>query len=525
MRDKRLILLIFAISFLYALPAYNKFWFPFDEGVTLVSADMVSRGAVPYRDFVTLYGPVQFYALALLFKIFGSYLQLAHLYIIFLHAILSTVVFYLAYKLSGSRKISVFVWIVGLSCFAPRLGASATPMWPFMTAGVLSMLFFVWFLEKRSTRDIILAALFAAVGFLGRFEMGAYLVLCEAGIMLVFALFRYIIPYLAAFSVFPAIMLVYLSRENALASLWECLKLPYTTTIKFSHNTNFPLPCLDPRQIFYGSLAFISINQHYIPVLAYIVTTACVVYLGIKKKVDAAGAATLLFITAVGVITFPYAFFGADVTHTMPVIFPALILSAFVFKEGMDKGQRPRGYKNFTRISAWLLAFLLVLLFIKNTDKYFKNVIVKPFKKDIVFMETKRGGAYVPKNEVKPFMEALEYIEKNTATDEKIFIGFDRHSDVFQGGEPMLYFISGRLPATRHFVMLVGTVNQEEVQREITASLKDVRVLLLTGEGKIVLESCKDQAGSDALDNYIRNHYKFDTRAGKYSAYIRRQGG
>lgn len=521
---KYLIPVIFIVSFLYALPAYNKFWFPFDEGITLVCADMIQHGAVPYRDFLTIYGPTQLLLLAFLFKIFGTYLQLAHLYIIFLHAVVATVIFYLAYKLCRNKRISVFIWIVGVSCLAPRMGASASSMWPFMVFGALSMLFFIWFIEKRCFRDIILAALFASIGFLGRFEMGLYLMACEIFIIIVYGTFRYLLPYVITMSILPATFIIYLANEGALKNLWECLKLPYTTTIRFGQN-NFPLPCVDLKQIFYGSLFFITVNQHYIPVITYAVTAACILYLNIKKRMDPVKTATLLFITLAGVIIFPYAYFGANVTHTMPVIFPALILAAYIFQEAMNKREDSRAFKYFIRISAILIAFLLVLLFIKNTDKYIKNVLVKPFTKKIIYLGTKRGGSYVPEEDVRPFSDVVDFIEKNTAPDEKIFIGFESHSDLFQGGEPMVYFLSGRLPATKHFVMFPGAVNEEPVQREMIESLKDVRVILLASEGKIVYEYSKGRSGSGILDDYIRNNYRFDRKIGKYSIYLKRHDG
>lgn len=515
------VIIIFVISFLYALPAYNKFWFPFDEGITLTCADMIRNGAVPYRDFVTIYGPIQLYALALLFKIFGAYIQLAHIYIIFLHAVVATVIFYVAYRLSLSKPISVFIWLAGVSCLAPRMGAVASTMWPFMAAGAVSMLFFIWFIEKKSYRDLMMAALFASVGLLGRFEMGVYLICCELAVMAIYAFFRYFAPYILAVSVLPAAYLIYLAREKALAALWDCLRLPYTTILQFG-KTDFPMPCIDLRQIFYGSLFFISVNQHYIPIIAYAVTAAAIIYLNIKKKIEPAKSAMLLLITLVGVATFPYAYFGASPTHTMPVIFPALMLSAFIMGEAAGAAGAGRGYRRFMKISAALLAFLLVLLFIKNTDKFIKNVFVKPFTKQIVPLDTKRGSVYVPRQDIDSVKEAVEYIEGNTAAGEKIYMGFESNDEVYQGGETMIYFLSGRLPATRRFVTFPGTINREDVQREIIDSLKETRVILLTGEGKIRPKSSYGEKGSGLLDEYIRNNYVLAGKAGKYGIYLRK---
>jgi len=44
----------------------------YDEGLIVFGAQRVLEGDIPYRDFWTLYAPGQFYAVAGLFKLFGS---------------------------------------------------------------------------------------------------------------------------------------------------------------------------------------------------------------------------------------------------------------------------------------------------------------------------------------------------------------------------------------------------------------------------------------------------------------------
>lgn len=48
---------------------------PMDEGMLLVYPEMVQRGAVPYRDFETFYGPANPYVLAAVFTIFGTNIE------------------------------------------------------------------------------------------------------------------------------------------------------------------------------------------------------------------------------------------------------------------------------------------------------------------------------------------------------------------------------------------------------------------------------------------------------------------
>lgn len=48
---------------------------PMDEGVLLVYPEMVQRGAIPYRDFETFYGPANPYVLAAVYSIFGTKIE------------------------------------------------------------------------------------------------------------------------------------------------------------------------------------------------------------------------------------------------------------------------------------------------------------------------------------------------------------------------------------------------------------------------------------------------------------------
>ncbi|MFH0764571.1 MAG: hypothetical protein V1927_06165 [Candidatus Omnitrophota bacterium] len=530
---KRLIFLIFGISFLYALPAYNKFWFPFDEGIALVAVDILKHGGIPYQDFVTPFGVIQHYLLSAIFYVFGTRIEVAHLYILTMHAAIATAIFYLTYLVSGNKKISLGIWIVSLSCLAPRMGVAVTSIWPFMFFSILSMLFYVWFLGSRNKRDLIIAGLFTGATILSRFELGFYLLAGEALILLLHNLMskklggRNSINTTAAFflyavsaAILPLILLTYLWKVGVIGSFIYSVLLPYTGIVKYGH-MSFPPPCLDPRQIFYGSLFFIQVNQHYIPILTYIAALLSCIYLTVKRLINVDRLLTILFISVFGSLIFTLAIFGADATHTMPVIYPALILTGFLFTEmRRSKNSKDRLYAIAMRIFFFLIAFLLMLLFIKNTDKYFKNTVVKPFTKKICLMKTPRGNIYVPEDEFDDVNRLIGYLAKNTAPGEKIFIGFDDYKEVLHGGPILIYFLADRLPSTKHFVAFPGTTNREAIQKDIIASLHDIRLIVLMGYGKILVNA-PEAEHSCILDDYIRSHYRPVTALGRYDVYIR----
>jgi len=94
---ERLILLaLFLLSFLY-LCLFRRFTaMEPDEGILLQGAQRLLAGQVLYRDFFSFYTPGSYYALALLFKIFGSSLLVARTVLALTGAILSLITHLLA---------------------------------------------------------------------------------------------------------------------------------------------------------------------------------------------------------------------------------------------------------------------------------------------------------------------------------------------------------------------------------------------------------------------------------------------
>ncbi|MFA6321085.1 MAG: hypothetical protein WCY36_04425 [Candidatus Omnitrophota bacterium] len=268
-------------------------------------------------------------------------------------------------------------------------------------------------------------------------------------------------------------------------------------------------------------MEFITINQNYIPIIVYMVTAVVGIYLYAKKKIDKKYGISLLFLTMLGVLLFSYAYYGADVSHLMPVIFPSLILSAFLFRECFKNGLDKAGFvfMYFIRFFGFLILILWALLFIKNTDKFIKNTYVKPFTGESVLLQSRRGGIYVPKKEITAVKKVIEIIDANTSPEEKIFIGFKSHKDTWQGGEPMIYFLADRLPATKHFIMFPGTFNKEKIQEEIIASLKDVNLIVL---GNGIGNNPGVENGAETLDAYIKETYKPYAQAGTYLIYVKK---
>jgi 4-amino-4-deoxy-L-arabinose transferase-like glycosyltransferase len=99
-----LALLLLSFSYLCLFRRYTAM--EPDEGILLQGAQRILAGQVLYRDFFSFYTPGSYYALALLFKIFGSSLPAARTALALAGAILSSITYLLARRVC-SRAIAL----------------------------------------------------------------------------------------------------------------------------------------------------------------------------------------------------------------------------------------------------------------------------------------------------------------------------------------------------------------------------------------------------------------------------------
>jgi 4-amino-4-deoxy-L-arabinose transferase-like glycosyltransferase len=75
------LLFIFSLAYFYFFA--RVFWRIGDEGILVYGAQLVSQGALPYRDFFEVMGPGSFYWLGLFFKLFGTNIWVARALLLF----------------------------------------------------------------------------------------------------------------------------------------------------------------------------------------------------------------------------------------------------------------------------------------------------------------------------------------------------------------------------------------------------------------------------------------------------------
>jgi hypothetical protein len=504
----------------------NKFWFPYDDGITLVSSELVLKGAVPYRDFIVPYPPLQYYIFALLFKIFGVNHLFARLYVILAYLLISVFAFYASYILSENRKIALFSWAACAISLVPRLGTSLSVNWSASLFAYLSIFTFYSYIVKGRTYLMFLSGMIASLAALSKHDTGIF-VLAAQSLTLFFApvagkeKIKAFFLCLAGFAVIPVVYLIYLIKSGALAGFIESLLLP-ATILRHHMRIDLPAPCLDLREIFYGELKFISINQYYIPPLIYTLA-AILIARGLiitkdRQKSDRGALALSLLIF--GAASYSYVLYRTDDMHIMSVVSPSIILFGYLwYTSGEIKG---RLMKAISRAAVYIICALILLLMIKNGDKFLKNTIVKAWDGRIIKFNNIRGSIYIPRKEYPSIEGLIRFISANAATGERILIwNKGSASDMF-GVDLLVYFFSATIPASRYFIVQKGYTNSYEIQKAVNSSLDKgpVRLVVLVDpaakEGTVLLNK------GGLIDEYVKKNFYLAARIGYFEAYLRK---
>jgi len=139
-------LVIFSGAFFYFLAGIHREVNIYDEGVVVYGAERVLRGDTPYRDFWTIYSPGQFYTLAAVLKLFGSFVLVERVWDLFVRSLLGLAIFFVGFKLTGFKP-AVLCWLVA-TFWLGYIGYYNYPLFPAMLFSLASLLFIMNYFFK-----------------------------------------------------------------------------------------------------------------------------------------------------------------------------------------------------------------------------------------------------------------------------------------------------------------------------------------------------------------------------------------
>jgi 4-amino-4-deoxy-L-arabinose transferase-like glycosyltransferase len=166
---------LFLLSFLYLCIFRHHTDMDPDEGIVLQGAQRILAGQVPYRDFFSFYTPGSYYAVALVFRIFGSSLAVARTAVALAGALLSVVTYLLARRMCV-RTIALTLAVLGTLTTLPYRFL-VLHNWDSTLWACLALYCAVRVLEKPTWKWTFAVGLFASLTMLFEQSKGAGLCL------------------------------------------------------------------------------------------------------------------------------------------------------------------------------------------------------------------------------------------------------------------------------------------------------------------------------------------------------------
>ncbi len=506
-----------------------------DEGYAVYGATRILRGDVPYRDFLVVYPPGQFYLLAGVFKLFGPAILVERILDISIRLLISATIFLISARLTAFHCAAMTSMIA-----ATWLGAAGFYGYAVFPALLFSLISMYCLLLYGSNRQAFLLAIIGVnVGLatLFRLDVGTYLFLAQAPsvALLAFLHAKHVdppaknpfIPSLKAGAFFLVGVLApvlawftYLGVKASATTVWSAVVVipvtrlgdvrhlplpPILPTLTNNHNTSyadgvwsylqFPFFFWCPLAI-YGVSVF-QMTARFLRSSRSPRNTGPSLYLGLPVNVFGLGL-------------FALAQSRADRIHVLPTLIISLIPLALLLFHAVES---PMEYaaKGF----AWMIMILLILP--TASDLYLQ-------KEGIFTAAWSRCSSRPERAQCIPVQPdqglAVEYIRSVTRPDERIFVGNVRHDRVWIN-DISFYFLADRHSASRHYDLVPGLVTTSDVQREIIQDLEAHHVVYVVladqFEGALEPNQSSMSSGVMLLDDFIRAHYKPVVHIGHYT--------
>ncbi len=532
-KGKYFVIFVFLVSFLFMLPSWNKYWAPFDEGNYLISARMVMEGMIPYRDFfLMMYPPAYAYVLAGLFATFGIKLLVSSIYTIILLSLICACVFYIVRKVT-SLKYGLIAFIACLSTLA-AWGEPPIPraIWPGVALSLLAVSFIMNFIEKDKIGFLLLSSFFIGLTTMFRHDIGFLTFIAVSFGLLAYSAYMFqgkkdmitstlkrAFKFWIIYSIFPllsiGILAFCLYKVNALGEAKKAMFIWPAAFHKWGH-IPFPEFCFDFNMIFHRGCLFIRRNKFYIPIL--VCAASSILFfaeLWSKKRLDKR-IVSLTVLIMLGIFYLQQLIFRTDGNHLAVSFPPSAILFGILFSYRLNSRQRFFSMIKIVFVS--FMSLLMFLFFYRNTEKYIKDIYVKPYiKRSIEPVTFKQGTIYIPDDVREEFVSLIKYVEDNTKKNERIYVGHLKHNIPQWGWFDLIYFLTDRFPASRYYVMMPGVQSRANIQEEMALSLKrnNTRVLLLRDFGG-------EAPPLGPLDKYIRKEYRLDKVIDSYHIYVKK---
>lgn len=539
---RALVCLLAILSFFYLLAGFRQGYSAYDEGIFVCDAARVLNGDIPYRDFVTVYPPAQFFVLAGVFRLFGASVVVERAWSVFMLCLLSFTV-YLAARKSLPFGLSLTAWWITVT-WVDAFRVFASPVPSAVLFSLLSSFCLLNFLSRGQKAWLTLAGLSAGVATLFRHDLGLYTFVSGTLVLALYVLtnltsrqmrplerfwkaVRGGIPYAlgGASVLFPAA--AWLISVVPLADLWYDLVIYPVKVYPKVRALPFPRPLPNPVHLFTGALSPFSyagqaLNRapFYFPVGMYV---AAAVWLGVRIRNRRDDLRQIRVWSAILFLLLGLAFFNqarirSDFAHLLPTFIPAVLLFATLLSEVPKTGR--------LRSALWVLAVLAGVSVLLNPVRGKACLIGESlFLTPAFVFDLPRARGITWDQRGTAYQDAIRYIQRNVPEGDKIFVGNARH-DRIVGNDIMFYFLSGRHSATKYLELLPGLVTTPAIQKKIVEDIESQRVqyIALQDEERIEPNESGRSSGVRILDDFIRDRFTLLQTFENYTIWRRKEG-
>lgn len=507
----------------------------YDEGLVVFGAQRVLEGDIPYRDFWSIYGPGQFYALAGLFSLFGSSVWIEQLWDIAVRAAVVSAAFLWARKLAAGAYAYLASFAILL--LLAGVGFHGFPIIHALLFGLISgYVILVGDAARQPIATFITAGFFAGLAALFRHDIGFYFLVAEA---LALVCQPVLIPGAGASRDYFARRLLLLALGALIVvapvSIWLLMKVPlqdlwisifYYPATSYPAVRSLPFPELpNPLSVMSGSQSLAAFSESLLIYFPLAVGAAAVFFVLSLSRTKAKSPEETLRrfgVLLLGLITLLVYLKGVvrvSSLHLLQSIIPATVL---FFVLAAQLGRAAPRLRFVIPVATIAFAFAATATHASVAYALTRQnwQAVRP-----LMPEAPRGlrGALAQLCAPRPGLErarcfearpldaaTIEFLYQRTNPEEPIFVGTEAHDRIFVNNI-MLYFLAARRSATKWHQFDPGVQNADAVQREIIQELagRNVRYLVLSSEWANVREpnASANSSGVLLLDGYIRENF------------------
>jgi len=522
-RHSSLPVLLFGAALLALLPGIVTPANCYDEGLTLLGADRLLRGELPYRDFWNTHTPGQIAVTALVFRLVGPSILAARAFDIAARAAWSVVVFLLADR-AGPRWVALAVWAAEVVLLA-SLGQFGIALTQAVGLSLASLLATLWALAasggaaaRGRPLRLLLPGLLAGLGILFRHDLGtAGAIAAAATIGLGHLVFTSDVPVPARLRSALAGLAVFAAGVAAVvvpaALLFLATATPFPRLLEIF--VTYPLrvyPRVRAVPVLAGTawLGVLVLELLPLAALAFAFSRPGRAPQRRRSALALSGTAALVLLTS------PFVLVRADWLHQIALSLPALALLpvSWWLLAGV-----PRLPPAVARLGVVALATVLLRPALQGSQNWSR--VPSLWRAGTSHGIPRAWGVPLEADQV----EAIRAVWERVPPRAPLFVGNTRHDRAYRN-DAIFYFLAERACVTYYHNLLPGLVTTERVQRQMTAELvraaPPVVVLRAGLDRSPEANQSRVKSGVTLLDDAIRAGYRLEQTRGHYQIWTRR---